>query len=90
MPKTIIAHPPPVDPAQVLADYAQRMCPRDADTFLGVRTGTVSAAIRRKEIRPYRFPDSPSRAWVTPAMLAEWLEGYCRGTEEGEEDGDGD
>lgn len=67
-----------MDHEAVLADYAQRMTPTQADAFLGVREGTVSAAIRRGEIAPYRFPDAPTRAWVTPAMLAAWLTEYCR------------
>lgn len=68
-----------MDHEAILADFAERMSPSVADGFLGVRNGTVSAAIRRREIEPYRFPDSPDRAWVTPAMLAEWLVGHCRG-----------
>ena len=67
-----------VDYEGVLADYAQRMSPTEADAFLGRRRGTVSAAIKRGEIDPYRFPDAPDRAYVTPAMLAGWLVGFCR------------
>lgn len=67
-----------MDHEAILADFAERMSPSVADGYLGVRNGTVSAAIRRREIEPYRFPDSPDRAWVTPAMLAEWLVTSCR------------
>lgn len=66
-----------MDYETVLADYAQRMTPTEADTFLGRRNGTISSAIKRGEIRPYRFPDAPTRAFVTPRILAEWLES-CR------------
>ena len=62
----------------ILADFAERMTPTEADRFLGVANGTVSAAIKRGEIKPYRFPDAPTRAHVTPLMLAEWLQGFCR------------
>ena len=68
-----------MDAASILADFAERMTPTEADRFLGVANGTTSAAIRRGEIRPYRFPDAPRRAYVTPSMLAEWLQGFCRG-----------
>lgn len=66
-----------MDHEAVLADYAQRMTPTEADAFLGRRNGTISSAIKRGEIRPYRFPDAPTRAFVTPRILAEWLES-CR------------
>ena len=68
-----------MDATAVLEDYALRMTPTEADGFLGRKHGTVSAAIKRGEIEPYRFPDAPGRAFVTPAMLAEWLVGFCRG-----------
>ena len=67
-----------MDHDEILNDYAQRMSPSEADAFLHRRHGTVSAAIRRGEIRPYRFHDSPNRALVTPAMLAAWLVEFCR------------
>ena len=67
-----------MEPSDVLSDYGMRMSPSEADAFLHLRHGTVSAAIRRGEIRPYRFPDSPKRALVTPAMLAAWLVDFCR------------
>ena len=67
-----------MDHAAILADYAQHMSPTEADAFLGRKHGTVSAAIKRGEISPYRFPDAPDRAFVTPSMLAEWLVGFCR------------
>lgn len=68
-----------MDYEAVLADYARRMTPTEADAFLSRRNGTVSAAIKRGEIDPYVFPDAPTRAFVTPAMLAEWLVTHCRG-----------
>ena len=68
-----------MDHVAILADYEQRMPPSRADKYLGLKNGTVSAAIRRGEIRPYRFKESPERAWVTPMMLAEWLQESCRG-----------
>lgn len=71
-----------MDYQDVLDDFARRMTPTEADRMLGLATGTVSAAIRRGEIHPYRFKDSPTRAHVTPRMLAEWLERHCRETED--------
>ena len=68
-----------MDAGAILADYAQRMSPTEADAFLGRKHGTVSAAIKRGEIEPYRFADAPDRAYVTPTMLAEWLVSFCRG-----------
>ena len=70
-----------MDHVAILADYEQRMPPSRADKYLGLKNGTVSAAIRRGEIRPYRFKESPERAWVTPMMLAEWLQESCRDNE---------
>lgn len=67
-----------MDANAILSDFSERMTPTEADRLLGVANGTVSAAIRRGEIKPYRFPDAPTRAHVTPAMLAEWLEKFCR------------
>ena len=67
-----------MDHVAILEDYEQRMPPSRADKYLGLKNCTVSAAIRRGEIRPYRFKESPERAWVTPMMLAEWLQESCR------------
>ena len=67
-----------MDANAILSDFSERMTPTEADRLLGVANGTVSAAIRRGEIKPYRFPDAPTRAHVTPTMLAEWLEKFCR------------
>lgn len=64
---------------QTLAEYRAGMTPTQADRFLHVGTGTVAAAIRRGEIRPYRMHGAESRPRVTPQMLAEWLESHCRG-----------
>lgn len=55
------------------------MSPTAADRYLGVGTGTIAAAIRRGEIKPYRMHGAESRPRVTPQMLAEWLEQHCRG-----------
>ena len=60
-----------MEAADVLGDWAQRMSPSEADRALGLRNGTVSNAIRRGEMRPYRIGD---RCIVTPRVLAEWLE----------------
>lgn len=64
---------------EVLREYENGMPPSRADRFLHVKTGTVAAAIRRGEIEPYRMHGAESRPRVTPQMLAEWLEAYCRG-----------
>ncbi len=64
---------------QTLADYQAGMTTTQADRYLHVKTGTVAAAIRRGEIEPYRMHGAESRPRVTPQMLAEWLEAYCRG-----------
>lgn len=67
-----------MDADAILADYAQKMSPTEADALLHRKHGTVSNAIKRGEIEPYRFEDAPDRAYVTPAMLAEWLVTHCR------------
>lgn len=62
--------------AEIYADLLQKMSPVAADKALGLKEGTVAAAIRRNEIKPYKF--SQSRVYVTPCMLAEWAATYCR------------
>ena len=62
--------------AEIYADLLQKMPPSAADEVLGLKSGTVAAAIRRNEIKPYKF--SQSRVYVTPCMLAEWAVTYCR------------
>lgn len=62
--------------AEIYADLLQKMPPSAADKALGLKDGTVAAAIRRNEIKPYKF--SASRVYVTPCMLAEWAVTYCR------------
>lgn len=64
---------------ETVAAYKAAMSPTAADRFLGVGTGTIAAAIRRGEIKPYRMHGAESRPRVTPQMLAEWLEEHCRG-----------
>jgi hypothetical protein len=61
----------------VLTDFNQRLPPTKADRYLHLRNGTIQGAIERGEIVPYSFPGS-SRIYVTPAILADWLEEYCR------------
>jgi hypothetical protein len=63
--------------AAVLVDFDSKMSPTQATKRLHLRNGTIQGAIERGEIVPYRFPGS-ERIYVTPAMLAEWLEEYCR------------
>ncbi len=63
---------------ETLKEFANSMSTTAADRYLGVGTGTVAAAIRRGEIRPYRMHGAESRPRVTPQMLAEWLEEHCR------------
>lgn len=79
MPNDMLAHPGALDADAIIADYRQRMAPTEADAFLNVRSGTVSAAIRRGEIEPYRFAGATRTCYVTPAILAEWLATHCRG-----------
>ena len=64
---------------QTLAEYQESLSPTQADRFLHLGTGTIAAAIRRGEIKPYRMHGADSRPRVTPQMLAEWLEQHCRG-----------
>ena len=63
--------------AGLLDDFTHKMSAVEADKFLGIRSGTVSRAYRRGEIRPYLIPGS-KHAYYTPMMLAEWLETYAR------------
>lgn len=62
--------------AEIYNDLQQKMTPAQADKAMGLREGTILAAIRRNEIKPYNF--SASRVYVTPCMLAEWAVTYCR------------
>lgn len=64
---------------ETLKEYERGMAPSRADKFLHLGTGTIAAAIRRGEIKPYRMHGAESRPRVTPQMLAEWLEEHCRG-----------
>ena len=64
---------------ETVAAYKAAMSPTQCDRYLGVGTGTIAAAIRRGEIKPYRMHGAESRPRVTPQMLAEWLEEHCRG-----------
>lgn len=64
---------------QTLAEYQESLTPTQADRLLHLGTGTIAAAIRRGEIKPYRMHGAESRPRVTPQMLAEWLEEHCRG-----------
>lgn len=66
--------------AAVLCDFAEKMSPTQANKRLHLRNGTIQAAIERGEIKPYRFPGG-ERVYVTPAMLADWLDKYCKGRE---------
>lgn len=68
-----------MDWEETVAAYKAAMSPSRADRYLGVGTGTIAAAIRRGEIKPYRMHGAESRPRVTPQMLAEWLEQHCRG-----------
>lgn len=56
-------------------DFDQRMSPSEADRRLGVAKNTVMAAIRRGEIEPLRIPNT-KRVYVTPNLLAEWVQAY--------------
>ena len=67
-----------MDHMAILADYAEKMAPSQADKFLHLQNGTIANAIRRGEIRPYRFPDAKSKCYVTPMILAEWMTEFCR------------
>lgn len=84
MPTTIVKKSGSADlterQAAVLCDFAERMSPTQATKRLHLRNGTIQGAIERGEIEPYRFPGS-ERVYVTPAMLADWLDGHCRGRE---------
>lgn len=68
-----------MDWEQTLREYSEAMSTTEADRYLHLGTGTIAAAIRRGEIRPYRMHGAESRPRVTPQMLAEWLETHCRG-----------
>jgi len=66
--------------AAVLCDFAEKMSPTQANKRMHLRNGTIQGAIERGEIKPYRFPGF-ERVYVTPAMLANWLEEHCKGRE---------
>lgn len=72
-----------MDHEAILADFEQRMPPSRADKYLGIKNGTIAAAIKRGEIQPYRLSCEPDRCYVTPMILAEWLDDFCRGREQG-------
>lgn len=66
-----------VDLMAVLDQFHQRMGLIEADRYLKVHIGTVSAAVRRGEIKPLRNPDPDSKhCFVTPRILAQWVNDY--------------
>ena len=61
------------DPAYwsaIYADLLQKMTPAVADEQIGLKAGSVAAAIKRREIKPYKF--SERKVYVTPCLLAKW------------------
>lgn len=76
MPPTIVSADD-ADLMEALDQFNRRMCLTEADRYLKVAAGTVSAAIRRGEIRPLRNPDPEvKRCYVTPRILAKWVNDY--------------
>lgn len=59
--------------AMFLADFRERMTPRQADRYLRMPSNTVLGAIQRGEIQHYK---RGNRYQVTPIALAKWLERY--------------
>lgn len=62
--------------AAIFADLQQKMTPTAADEALGVKAGTIAAAIKRGEIKPYQF--SERKVYVTPCLLGIWAYKYHR------------
>lgn len=62
--------------AAIYADLQQKMTPTAADEAIGVKAGTIAAAIRRGEIEPYKF--SERKAYVTPCLIGMWAYQHCR------------
>lgn len=56
--------------AAIYNDLLQKMTPSAADEALGVRSGTIAAAIKRNEIEPYQF--SERKVYVTPCLIGMW------------------
>jgi excisionase family DNA binding protein len=64
---------------ELLSDFCDRMSTSDADSLLGVKSGTVAQAIRRGEIKPYRMPGA-EQVRVSRRMLAAWVRDFCTTT----------
>ena len=60
----------PVYWTAIYADLLQKMTPTAADEALGVKAGTIAAAIKRNEIEPYQF--SERKVYVTPCLIGMW------------------
>ena len=61
------------DPAYwsaIYADLMQKMTPAAADEQIGLQAGSIAAAIKRREIKPYQF--SARKVYVTPCLIAKW------------------
>lgn len=56
--------------AAIYADLTKKMTPAAADEALGVKSGTIAAAIKRNEIEPYQF--SERKVYVTPCLIGMW------------------
>ena len=64
----------------IYEDLVQKMTPTAADEALSVQAGTIAAAIKRNEIKPYQF--SKRKVYVTPCMLAMWAYKHKRALQE--------
>ena len=62
--------------AAIFDDLLKKMTPAAADDAIGVRSGTIAAAIKRNEISPYQFSDR--KVYVTPCMVAKWAYKFKR------------
>ena len=56
--------------AAIFQDLQEKMTPTAADEAIGVQAGTIAAAIKRREIKPYQF--SERKVYVTPCLLGMW------------------
>lgn len=56
--------------AAIYSDLLQKMTPTAADEAIGLKSGTIAAAIKREEIEPYKFGER--KVYVTPCLIGMW------------------
>ena len=62
--------------AAIWDDLQHLMSAKEAAKQLNIADTAISSAIKRLEITPFQF--SRGRVYVTPRLVAEWAETYCR------------